>query len=55
MLITSYLNYSRPVPSDPGWVNKKSYFLKLKVFLQKRLPRKNILMSYDNQRKQNLV
>ena len=51
MLITSYLNYSRPVPSSPGWVDTEKLFPEIESIFKKEIKRKNILLNIDIKQK----
>jgi signal transduction histidine kinase len=47
-LITSYLNYSRPVQIKPGWVNLPKLFNEVKEIFKKQLSEKDINLIIDS-------
>jgi signal transduction histidine kinase len=47
ILITSYLNYSRPIPSNPDWVDIKKLFPEIKNIFTKEIKGKNVLLNFD--------
>ena len=47
-LITSYLNYGRPVPINPEWVNPEKIFGEIEGIFKEQLKRKNISYSFEN-------
>lgn len=47
MLITSYLNYSRSVPSDPGWVDVEKLFPEIKKIFTKEIERKKVSLNLN--------
>ncbi len=46
-LISSYLNYSRPVPANPSWVNLPEVISDLRNIFTERFKKKNINLSLD--------
>jgi signal transduction histidine kinase len=48
-LITSYLNFSRPLPANPEWINPDDFFKELKDNFETRLSKKNIDFTYKNE------
>lgn len=47
MLITSYLNYSRPIPSNPVWVDVEKLFSEIKSLFTKDINVKNVSLNFD--------
>ncbi|RPI72011.1 MAG: sensor histidine kinase [Ignavibacteriales bacterium] len=47
-LITSYLNYGRPIPVHPEWVNPEKIFLEIENIFKNRMNEKNIAFSIHN-------
>jgi signal transduction histidine kinase len=48
-LITSYLNFSRPLPANPEWINIDSFFKELKDNFEARLRNRNIDFTFKNE------
>lgn len=47
MLITSYLNYSRPIPSNPNWVDVERLFPEIKNIFTKEINCKSVSLNFD--------
>ena len=50
-LITSYLNYGRPIPVNPEWINPEFVFREIEGIFKTRLKQNNIFFSFDNKLK----
>lgn len=46
-LITSYLNYSRPMPANPGWVELEVIYKEIENIFKSRLCNKNIKLNFN--------
>ena len=47
-LITSYLNYSRPVPSNPVWIDFNDFFCDLEKIFREKLIKKKIRLTFTD-------
>lgn len=47
-LITSYLNFSRPLPADPGWINTDKFLKEIEENFKTNLLRRNINIRFIN-------
>ena len=48
-LITSYLNFSRPLPADPGWVETGKLLKEIEHNFSTNLLKRNIKINFNNQ------
>ncbi|MEJ2616974.1 MAG: HAMP domain-containing sensor histidine kinase, partial [Ignavibacteriaceae bacterium] len=47
-LITSYLNFSRPLPADPEWINTDKFLKEIEYNFKTNLLKRNIRISFKN-------
>ncbi|MGA9291022.1 MAG: ATP-binding protein [Ignavibacteriaceae bacterium] len=47
-LITSYLNFSRPLPADPGWIETEKFLKEIEYNFRTNLLRRNIKFTFNN-------
>ncbi len=47
-LITSYLNYGRPIPVNPEWINPGETFKEIGNIFKNKLEQKNITFAFEN-------
>lgn len=47
-LITSYLNYGRPVPANPEWINPGKVFIEIESIFKNQLKERSISFSFEN-------
>ncbi len=47
-LITSYLNFSRPLPADPAWIDVGKFLKEIEENFKTNLIRRNIKFSFNN-------
>ena len=47
-LITSYLNFSRPLPADPGWIETSKFLKEIEYNFKTNLLSRNIKISFKN-------
>jgi len=47
-LITSYLNYGRPVPVNPEWINPEKVFIEIESIFKNQMKQRNIDYSFSN-------
>jgi len=47
-LISSYLNFSRPVPANPEWINPEKLFLEIENIFRNQLKGNNVSITFEN-------